>query len=45
MADLVVRAGGTLMFSENNEVRDAVDQLTCLPLAAAHRMGWRRCRW
>ena len=28
MADLVVRAGGTLMFSENTEVRDAVDQLT-----------------
>ncbi len=28
MADLVVRAGGTVMFSENTEVRDAVDQLT-----------------
>ncbi|MBT0570121.1 galactarate dehydratase [Curvibacter sp. CHRR-16] len=26
--DLVVRAGGTVMFSENTEVRDAVDQLT-----------------
>jgi galactarate dehydratase len=28
MTDLVVRAGGTVMFSENTEVRDAVDQLT-----------------
>jgi len=28
MADLVVRAGGTIMFSENTEVRDAVEQLT-----------------
>ncbi|PUE53452.1 galactarate dehydratase [Limnohabitans parvus] len=28
MADLVVRAGGTVMFSENTEVRDAVEQLT-----------------
>ncbi|WP_396430718.1 galactarate dehydratase [Limnohabitans sp.] len=28
MADLIVRAGGTLMFSENTEVRDAVEQLT-----------------
>ncbi|MEZ5645536.1 MAG: galactarate dehydratase [Burkholderiaceae bacterium] len=27
-ADLLVRAGGTVMFSENTEVRDAVDQLT-----------------
>ena len=26
--DLLVRAGGTVMFSENTEVRDAVDQLT-----------------
>jgi galactarate dehydratase len=28
MADLLVRAGATVMFSENTEVRDAVDQLT-----------------
>jgi galactarate dehydratase len=28
MADLMVRAGGTVMFSENTEVRDAVEQLT-----------------
>ncbi|MEN9559180.1 MAG: D-galactarate dehydratase [Pseudomonadota bacterium] len=28
MADLIVRAGGTIMFSENTEVRDAVEQLT-----------------
>jgi galactarate dehydratase len=28
MADLIVRAGGTVMFSENTEVRDAVEQLT-----------------
>lgn len=28
MTDLVVRAGGTVMFSENTEVRDAVEQLT-----------------
>ncbi|MBV8502018.1 MAG: galactarate dehydratase [Paucibacter sp.] len=27
-ADLIVRAGGTVMFSENTEVRDAVEQLT-----------------
>ena len=27
-ADLLVRAGATLLFSENTEVRDAVDQLT-----------------
>lgn len=27
-ADLVVRAGGTVMFSENTEVRDGIDQLT-----------------
>ncbi len=27
-ADLLVRAGATIMFSENTEVRDAVDQLT-----------------
>ncbi|NDY90271.1 galactarate dehydratase [Ideonella livida] len=27
-ADLLVRAGATLMFSENTEVRDAVEQLT-----------------
>ena len=27
-ADLLVRAGATVMFSENTEVRDAVDQLT-----------------
>ena len=28
MTDLVVRAGGTVLFSENTEVRDAVEQLT-----------------
>jgi galactarate dehydratase len=28
MVDLIVRAGGTIMFSENTEVRDAVEQLT-----------------
>jgi galactarate dehydratase len=28
MADLIVRAGGTVMFSENTEVRDAVEQLS-----------------
>jgi galactarate dehydratase len=28
MTDLIVRAGGTVMFSENTEVRDAVEQLT-----------------
>ena len=28
MADLLVRAGATIMFSENTEVRDAVEQLT-----------------
>ena len=28
MADLIVRSGGTIMFSENTEVRDAVEQLT-----------------
>jgi len=28
MADLIARAGGTVMFSENTEVRDAVEQLT-----------------
>jgi galactarate dehydratase len=28
LADLIVRAGGTVMFSENTEVRDAVEQLT-----------------
>jgi len=28
MTDLLVRAGATVMFSENTEVRDAVDQLT-----------------
>ncbi|WP_028353329.1 galactarate dehydratase [Bordetella petrii] len=27
-ADLIVRAGGTVMFSENTEVRDGIDQLT-----------------
>lgn len=27
-ADLLVRAGGTVMFSENTEVRDGIDQLT-----------------
>jgi galactarate dehydratase len=28
LADLLVRSGATVMFSENTEVRDAVDQLT-----------------
>jgi galactarate dehydratase len=28
MSDLIVRAGGAVMFSENTEVRDAVEQLT-----------------
>lgn len=28
MADLIVRSGGTVMFSENTEVRDAAEQLT-----------------
>ena len=28
LSDLLVRAGATVMFSENTEVRDAVDQLT-----------------
>lgn len=28
MTDLITRAGGTVMFSENTEVRDAVEQLT-----------------
>lgn len=27
-SDLIVRAGGTVMFSENTEVRDGIDQLT-----------------
>ncbi len=44
--DLLVRAGATVMFSENTEVRDAVDQLTrraATPEVAAkivHELGW-----
>ena len=46
MADLVVRAGGTVMFSENTEVRDAVEQLTsraATPTVAediVRELGW-----
>jgi galactarate dehydratase len=46
MADLIVRAGGTVMFSENTEVRDAVEQLTsraATPQVAediVHELGW-----
>jgi galactarate dehydratase len=44
--DLLVRAGATVMFSENTEVRDAVDQLTrraATPEVAAQivrELGW-----
>ena len=44
--DLLVRAGATVMFSENTEVRDAVDQLTrraATPEVAAaivRELGW-----
>ena len=46
MADLVVRAGGTVMFSENTEVRDAVEQLTRraatpeVAQAIVRELGW-----
>jgi galactarate dehydratase len=45
-ADLLVRAGATIMFSENTEVRDAVDQLTgraatpAVAKAIVHELGW-----
>ena len=45
-ADLLVRAGATLMFSENTEVRDAVDQLTARAAtpevadAIVRELGW-----
>jgi galactarate dehydratase len=46
MADLIVRAGGTIMFSENTEVRDAVEQLTSraatpeIAEAIVRELGW-----
>jgi galactarate dehydratase len=46
MADLVVRAGGTVMFSENTEVRDSVEQLTSraatpeVAEAIVRELGW-----
>jgi len=45
-ADLLVRAGATIMFSENTEVRDAVDQLTARARTPAvaddivRELGW-----
>jgi galactarate dehydratase len=45
-ADLLVRAGATLMFSENTEVRDAVEQLTSraatpeVAEAIIRELGW-----
>ena len=45
-ADLLVRAGATVMFSENTEVRDAVDQLTAraatpeVAEAIQRELGW-----
>lgn len=45
-ADLLVRAGATIMFSENTEVRDAVDQLTSraatpeVAQAITRELGW-----
>lgn len=45
-ADLLVRAGATVMFSENTEVRDAVDQLTRraaspeIAQAIVRELGW-----
>ncbi len=45
-ADLLVRAGATVMFSENTEVRDAVDQLTSraatpeVAQAIVRELGW-----
>jgi galactarate dehydratase len=44
--DLLVRAGATVMFSENTEVRDAVDQLTSraatpeVAAAIVRELGW-----
>lgn len=46
MADLLVRAGATVMFSENTEVRDAVEQLTSraatpeVAEAIVRELGW-----
>ena len=46
MADLLVRAGATIMFSENTEVRDAVEQLTSraatpeIAEAIVRELGW-----
>lgn len=46
MADLLVRAGATVMFSENTEVRDAVEQLTSraatpeVAAAVVRELGW-----
>ncbi|MFN4361934.1 MAG: galactarate dehydratase [Hylemonella sp.] len=46
MADLLVRAGATIMFSENTEVRDAVEQLTSRAVtpeiaeAIVRELGW-----
>ena len=37
--DLLVRAGAAVMFSENTEVRDAVDQLTARAASAATCRG------
>ncbi len=45
-ADLLVRAGATIMFSENTEVRDAVEQLTSraatteVAEAITRELGW-----
>jgi galactarate dehydratase len=45
-ADLLVRAGATVMFSENTEVRDGVAQLTAraanaeVARALIHELGW-----
>ena len=45
-ADLLVRAGATIMFSENTEVRDAVEQLTAraatpaVAEAIVRELGW-----
>ena len=44
--DLLVRAGATVMFSENTEVRDGIDQLTSrasnpeVAAAMIHEMAW-----
>jgi len=46
LADLLVRAGATIMFSENTEVRDAVEQLTsraatpAIAEAIVRELGW-----